>query len=126
MHHLNPKFQYNFDQMMKLATENPDHFEKMRQYLVSKLIDSAPKVHTRKLRGLQWKIDTIRKNKPNAMSACIAINQLMWKSLHELNRKQEEFLSPTLSTTTDNTTPDQQFTEKQSAEIIQFVPRSND
>jgi len=121
MHHLNPKFQYNFDQLMKLATKNPDHFEKVRQYLVTKLIDSAPKAHTRKLRGLQWKIDSIRKNKPNAMSACIAINQLMWESLHELNSKQEEFLSPNL-----NTTLEQQFTEKPSAEIIQFVPRSND
>ncbi len=73
------------DELLKLAQENPEELESFRQREIEYLITSAPQKMQRRLRGLQFQIDTKRSLSKNPMAACLAISQMMFDSVHELN-----------------------------------------
>ena len=75
----------NFDQLVKLAKENPDELEKIRQQEVERLISKAPESYRQRLRGLQFQIDAQRRlHQDSPIGACIKISQMMHKSFAEL------------------------------------------
>mgnify|MGYP000091356365 CR=1 FL=1 len=73
------------DQLLKLAQENPDALEALRQREIKSLIDSAPASMQRRLKGLQFQIDAKRRASKTPMAACVAISQMMFDSVYELN-----------------------------------------
>ena len=73
-----------FDELMKLAQENPEQFEELRQQMCDELIQSAPSEHRRRLRGLQFQIDMERRRAKTPMAACMKISSMMHDSFAEL------------------------------------------
>ena len=73
------------EELLKLAKEDPIALEALRQREIEALIDSAPASTQRRLRGLQFQIDAKRRASKNPMAACVAISQMMFNSVYELN-----------------------------------------
>lgn len=73
--------EFDFDAWAKLARENPDAYEDMRQKMIQEVIDSTSPEVKRRLQGLQWKIDQIRATSANPMSSCLKISQMMWDNV---------------------------------------------
>ena len=69
---------FDFDDWVKIAREDPEGFELRRREAIEALIDSAPAEQQARLRGLQFRIDLERSRSTTALSACIRLNRLMW------------------------------------------------
>jgi len=85
----------DFDFWKQLAKNDPEAFEALRREKIEQLIAQAPKPQRRRLQGLQWQIDQTRKLAGGPMASCLAISNMMWDSLHQLNLRQHELLSAT-------------------------------
>jgi len=88
----------DFDFWKQLAKNDPEAFEALRREKIEQLIEQAPKPQRRRLQGLQWQIDQNRKLAASPMASCLAISNMMWDSLHQLNLRQHELLSATPGT----------------------------
>jgi hypothetical protein len=73
-----------FDELMRLASQEPEKLEDLRKNCVDKAITSAPKHYQRRLRGLQFQIDMERERASNPISSCIRISQMMHEGLANL------------------------------------------
>ena len=74
-----------FDELLKLAQEDPEKLEAYRQEQVEKLINEAPESSQRRLRGLQFQIDAQRKiHHDSPMGSCMSISKMMHESFAEL------------------------------------------
>jgi len=74
----------DFDSLAKMAKQNPQEFEALREKLVEQAIASAKESNQRRLRGLQFQIDMTRQKAKTPLAACIQISSLMHDSLAEL------------------------------------------
>ncbi len=74
---------FDFDEMARLATEDPDGFERRREQLLAAVIEQASPDLQRRLKGLQWQVDQVRMTTSNPMASCIRISQMMWDSVLE-------------------------------------------
>lgn len=74
----------DFDTLKKMAEQNPNALEELRQQFVNDLIDNAPPDLQRRLRGLQFQIDAQRRIHKTPMAACIKLSQMMYDSFSEL------------------------------------------
>lgn len=70
----------DFEQWMRLASQDPEGFELMRLDMIEELISSASSHCQKRLRGLQWRIDQVRGLSANPMAACIALSGMMWET----------------------------------------------
>ena len=70
-----------FDDWCELASDDPDAFEAARSAVIEEFLSSIPKHSRERMRGLQWRIDTIRDRSNNPMAACINIYNMMWDKL---------------------------------------------
>ncbi len=75
----------DIETLMRLAKDQPEELERIRQDEVETLIGSAPSHIQRRLRGLQFQIDCKRDLHTNGMGACMAITEMMFDSLQQLN-----------------------------------------
>ena len=73
-----------FEELSKLAKENPEGLENLRKELIEGLIHNAPEQYHQRLRGLQFKIDMERRRAKNPIAACIKISQMMQDSFSKL------------------------------------------
>ena len=77
-----------FDDLVNLSEEE---LEKVRQKHIKEIIDSADNEdQRRKLQGLQFKIDMIRRKHKNPMGACIEISKMMHDSFLQLRDALKE------------------------------------
>jgi hypothetical protein len=74
---------FDFDQWMKLAKEDPETFEKQRLDIIQTVINEAPAQMHQRLNGLQWRIDGEIKLAKNPMDACLKIYQMMMDSVYQ-------------------------------------------
>ena len=74
----------SFDELMRLASQEPDKLEFLRENWVNNQIASAPEHYQRRLRGLQFQIDMERKRASNPVSSCIRISRMMHEGLANL------------------------------------------
>lgn len=84
----------DFDELMKLAKEDPMALEELRMKLCSQLIDNAPEHYQHRLQGLQFTIDMERQRSGSSYKTCLRISQMMNEALHDLSRvitNPEEF-----------------------------------
>ena len=70
--------EFDFDELAKLAKEDPEAFENRREKMIREVIDSTSSEVKRRMEGLQWQIDQIRSTSANPMSSCLKISQMMW------------------------------------------------
>ena len=76
---------FNFDEWAELAKSDPKLFERRRREAVEKMIkDSAPQ-RQKKLRGLQWRIDVVRKKYKDPRVSTHRLFSMMWDSVYGQN-----------------------------------------
>ncbi len=82
-----PNIQHiDFEQWAQLAQQDPDTFEQLRQRLLEAYIARSSSSHQERLRRLQWRIDRLREQASNPMSACVQISNLMWDTFDQLGK----------------------------------------
>lgn len=74
-------FSFDFDDWSKLAKDDPFAFEARRLALIEDYLRQFPQSGQRRLRGLQFRIDMVRRRARTPMSACLKISSMMWESL---------------------------------------------
>jgi hypothetical protein len=72
------------DELSQIAKENPERLEEIRQHFIEKHINSATDYMQRRLRGLQFQIDSLRALHKAPMGSCIEISRMMYESLNKL------------------------------------------
>ncbi|SFE90436.1 DUF3135 domain-containing protein [Nitrosomonas sp. Nm166] len=72
---------FDFDVWSKLAHQDSEKFEVMRQQLINDLIEQAPPHLKQRMIGLQWQVDQIRRQASSPMAACLQVSQRMWHSV---------------------------------------------
>ena len=84
----------SFDELMRLASLEPEKLESLRKDWVDDTINNAPEPFQRRLRGLQFQIDMERERASNPVSSCIRISQMMHEGLanlrEALNQPEDE------------------------------------
>ncbi|WP_430462780.1 DUF3135 domain-containing protein [Thalassolituus sp. LLYu03] len=104
----------SFEELRRLAEEDPQALEALRQQHVDAMITAAPEDLQRRLRGLQFRIDAERNRASNPLSACLRISRMMHEHLHQLLDAVHESYEPTATPTV-----------VQSASIIPFPLLAN-
>ena len=95
----------SYEALSKLASDDPQAFEALRAELVSCFIESAPKHHQRRLRGLQFRGDSIRSLSRSPLGALLKIQALMWNSFLDLDHELKAFGSVTESARSSSREP---------------------
>jgi len=70
----------DFDEWRILAISDPEGFEARRRKVLQAAIERAPEKCQRRLQGLQWRIDIVRRHSASPMAACISLSDMMWES----------------------------------------------
>ncbi|MBN2700179.1 MAG: DUF3135 domain-containing protein [Methylothermaceae bacterium] len=68
---------FNFDQWMRLAREDPVRFERQRRIAIDAFLETLPPSRQKVLRGLQWRIDMEIRRSRSPLGACIRLYNLM-------------------------------------------------
>lgn len=82
----------DFDDLMSLALNDPDAFEEERRRHIESFLDSVPQEKRKRLLGLQWQVDQVRKLAKTPMASCIAISNMMKESLNKLKNQHVKLL----------------------------------
>lgn len=74
-----------FDQLVEWAKEDPSKLEAFRRTEVDKIIEQASPETQRRLRGLQFQIDSHCQIHKSPVGRCVQISRMMQESLQELS-----------------------------------------
>jgi len=74
-------FSFDFDDWSRLAKDDPAAFEARRLALIEEFLHQFPQPDQQRLRGLQFRIDMVRRRSRTPMGACLKISSMMWESL---------------------------------------------
>jgi len=74
-------FSFDFDEWSRLAKADPSAFEARRLALIEEYLRQFPQPDQQRLRGLQFRIDMVRRRSRTPLSACLKISSMMWESL---------------------------------------------
>lgn len=77
----------DLDLLRQLARDDAPAFEALRARLVGEFIATAPAAYQRRLNGLQFRVDQLRRLAKTPLAATIRISELMWESFLVLNRE---------------------------------------
>lgn len=93
-----------FDDLVTLAQQAPDEFDRLRRRFVTGMVDNASPSAQRRLTGLQFQIDMERRRSISPMAACVRVSQMMHHSLSELTallrqESQQDYCKPHSSQT---------------------------
>lgn len=80
------KQKFDFDMWSELSQKDPEAFEALRKKAVNEFITSVDEQKQQRLRCLQWKVDKVREKQKTPLAACVAISDMMWDSLEQLNQ----------------------------------------
>jgi hypothetical protein len=75
----------DFDRLQQLYVEDPVQFETVRQEIIEEHLDKmqGDEVHTRRMRGLQFRIDMERRKKRPPLGTCLKISSMMWEQFYQ-------------------------------------------
>lgn len=82
------------EDLARLARDDPPAYEVLRRQLIDDFIARAPAHLRRRLRGLQFQIDGVRRLSRSALGATVKIYQLMWNSFLTLNDHLQDLSRP--------------------------------
>lgn len=74
----------DFDDLVELATHDPDRLENLRRLLIEDLIEHAPDNQRQRLKGLQFTIDMERRRAKNPVQCCVRMSQMMYDRVADL------------------------------------------
>ena len=77
--------------LMQFARDDPVAFEAWRQETIEKFIQSTPSAQQRGLRGVQFRVECIRRCSRSALGATVKIYGLMWQNFIGLNNNWQGF-----------------------------------
>ena len=113
-----------FNDLLRLAQDNPEALEKFRQEQVELIINCAPVKHQQRLRGLQFQIDAQRALHVNSpMGACLKISQMMHDSFDDLRAWLDKITAS--NDLIGHELADGAHNHQLNAKIIQFTGTSN-
>ncbi len=72
------------DELIKMASNDPEGLENMRKQLCEQLIQGAPEKFRKRLNGLQFQVDMARRKSNNPMHCCLKISEMMLDSYQDL------------------------------------------
>ena len=76
-----------FDVLVDMARNDPQGLEALRTRLTRQVIDTASNdIARRRLEGLQFKVEAVRKKARSPLAACMHISEMMCHSLAELHK----------------------------------------
>ena len=78
-------------ELARLARDDPAAYEALRQELIEDLIEGAPEGIKPRLRGIQFRVDGVRRCSRTALGATVKIYKLMWESFGRLNEEMSAF-----------------------------------
>ncbi len=76
----------SFDTLLQIARSDPEQLEAIRQRLAARTINAAPRALRRRLRGLQFQIDSARGLAKTPLASCIQLSEMMYDSFEELRQ----------------------------------------
>jgi len=71
---------FDFDEWSALAKAAPEEFESRRHDAIERIISNC--TNTRRLRGLQCRIDLERARARTPLKSCVRLSALMWDSFY--------------------------------------------
>ncbi len=74
----------SFDELKRMAETSPERLEAFRINEIEALIAQAPEHLRRRLRGLQFQVNSQRRLHKSPMGSCVAISRMMHDSLLRL------------------------------------------
>jgi hypothetical protein len=74
--------EFNFDEWLQLAKDDPEAFEKRRLQAIDALIAETSGEQQQRLRGLQWRIDMERRKYRDSLVRCQKVFSMMWSSVY--------------------------------------------
>ena len=77
----NRKAKFDFEHWVRLAQEDPEQFEQMREQRIREMIETVPDELRQRIEGLQWRIDQLRQTAKSPLASCIRISSMMWDSV---------------------------------------------
>ena len=77
----------HFDEMMQLAKDKPDEFDRLRAQLINQVIDSMPEERQLNVERYQWRIDQETRRHDNSMGRCIKLSSMMSARMLEMGRQ---------------------------------------
>ncbi|MSR13969.1 MAG: DUF3135 domain-containing protein [Gammaproteobacteria bacterium] len=72
---------FPFDFWAQLAKDDPSAFEEARRLMIESLIEASPPSKQGRLRGLQWRIEQVRRRAATPLGACVKLSNLMWEQV---------------------------------------------
>ncbi|HSG21339.1 MAG TPA: DUF3135 domain-containing protein [Azonexus sp.] len=111
--------------LSQLARDDPAAFEALRLKLVENGITSAPERMQARLRGLQFRIDAIRRLSRSPLGATVKLNAMMWESFFEMHQQLQAFVRLTESPEACPTVSAEADSGCHDAQIIEFRPRQS-
>lgn len=109
--------------LAQLACENPQAFEALRSELIENCISTAPERIQRRLRGIQFRIDCIRRLSRTPLGALIKIQAMMWESFLRMDQELQKYARQPNDSQHLSKRMDLSYRPAQSALIIEFQPR---
>lgn len=74
-----------YEILAQLARDDPAAYEKWRREVIEHFIESTPAHLQRRLRGIQFRVECLRRGSRSALGATVKIYSLMWNSFIVLN-----------------------------------------
>lgn len=72
---------FDFEAWAELAATDVEAFERARETAIRRIIDDSPMAMRQRLKGLQWRIDQVRRQSGSPVGACVRLSQMMWETL---------------------------------------------
>ena len=77
----------NFDDLVKLASEDPQAFDAYRADLIEQFISSEAGSRQVNMRRFQWRIEQETRNNTSSMGRCIKLSAMMTERLNYLGQQ---------------------------------------
>lgn len=80
------------ERLSQLVRDDPQAFETLRNELIADFIGHEPEKYQRRLRGLQFRVDCLRRLSHTPLAAFLKIQTLMWESFLKMDHELQKFV----------------------------------
>ncbi len=104
--------------LVELSEKDPEAIEKIRREATEALINRAPEVYQRRLRGLQFQIDMEVRRSKSPMESCLRVSKMMHDSMGKLRHSLNQVTGETdiCPSPIEESEPE----ERRTADILEF------
>lgn len=82
----------DYELLSRVARDDPSAFEALRSEMISDFLDGVPEECQRRLRGLQFRVDCLRRLKGTPLARLLKIQALMWDSFLKMDQELQIFV----------------------------------